>query len=106
MPGDADEDGDVDLDDFMILKNNFGTAAAAPAADIGGSANLLAVGATETQSKPVPPYITARPTRLGSHTRVRPHRRWMRRRVGHTPLAWTGESFDALTASRLMMPLA
>ncbi|NLF30486.1 MAG: hypothetical protein GX591_06325 [Planctomycetes bacterium] len=27
-PGDADGDGDVDLDDFVILKNNFGTAGA------------------------------------------------------------------------------
>ncbi|NLF31269.1 MAG: hypothetical protein GX591_10335 [Planctomycetes bacterium] len=31
-PGDADGDGDVDLDDFVILKNNFGTAAGATCA--------------------------------------------------------------------------
>ncbi len=32
-PGDADGDGDVDLDDFVILKNNFGTAAGATCAE-------------------------------------------------------------------------
>jgi len=31
-PGDADGDGDVDLDDFVILKNNFGTATGATCA--------------------------------------------------------------------------
>ncbi|NLF31497.1 MAG: hypothetical protein GX591_11510 [Planctomycetes bacterium] len=29
LPGDADEDGDVDLDDFVILKRNFGIASGA-----------------------------------------------------------------------------
>ncbi len=29
MPGDADLDGDVDLDDFMVLKQNFGTPSGA-----------------------------------------------------------------------------
>ena len=28
-PGDADDDGDVDLDDFVVLKNNFGTTTGA-----------------------------------------------------------------------------
>ncbi|NLF33020.1 MAG: hypothetical protein GX591_19310 [Planctomycetes bacterium] len=32
-PGDADGDGDVDLDDFVILKNNFGTATGATCAE-------------------------------------------------------------------------
>jgi hypothetical protein len=31
-PGDADGDGDVDLDDFVILKTNFGTPSGATAA--------------------------------------------------------------------------
>ena len=31
-PGDADGDGDVDLDDFVVLKQNFGTPAGATAA--------------------------------------------------------------------------
>ncbi|NLF30653.1 MAG: hypothetical protein GX591_07175 [Planctomycetes bacterium] len=32
-PGDADGDGDVDLDDFVVLKNNFGTATGATCAE-------------------------------------------------------------------------
>jgi len=32
-PGDADGDGDVDLDDFVILKNNFGTTTGATCAE-------------------------------------------------------------------------
>jgi len=32
-PGDADGDGDVDLDDFVILKNNFGTTDGATCAE-------------------------------------------------------------------------
>ncbi|MFW6155490.1 MAG: right-handed parallel beta-helix repeat-containing protein [Planctomycetota bacterium] len=33
LPGDADGDGDVDLDDFVLLKQNFGMPAGATAAD-------------------------------------------------------------------------
>ncbi|NLF32684.1 MAG: hypothetical protein GX591_17550, partial [Planctomycetes bacterium] len=32
VPGDADADGDVDLDDFVLLKQNFGTPSGATAA--------------------------------------------------------------------------
>ncbi|MFW6155298.1 MAG: PKD domain-containing protein [Planctomycetota bacterium] len=41
-PGDADGDGDVDLDDFVILKNNFGTASGATQAtgDFDGNGNV------------------------------------------------------------------
>ncbi|MFW6155630.1 MAG: hypothetical protein ACOC95_10485 [Planctomycetota bacterium] len=33
LPGDADGDDDVDLDDFVLLKSNFGTASGATAAE-------------------------------------------------------------------------
>ncbi len=102
---DFDLDGDVDLDDFVILKTNFGMAATAAAADVDDSANMLAVGATGVQSSPVPSDTTAPPIWQDSHGRVRPHRWGMRSRVGRRPPIWTGESFDALAASRLMAPL-
>jgi len=37
LPGDADEDGDVDLDDFVILKKNFGTGTTWSEGDFDGN---------------------------------------------------------------------
>ncbi|NLF32423.1 MAG: lamin tail domain-containing protein [Planctomycetes bacterium] len=48
--GDFTADGAVDLDDFVVIKQNFGRAAAAPA--VGGTADLLAADTVATRVRP------------------------------------------------------
>jgi hypothetical protein len=113
-PGDADGDGDVDLDDFVILKNNFGASPLIDdRADFDGDGDVdlddfvvLKQGFGQSIDALEPPVETVDllamdATDILKRHRRRPHHRKTRRGAPQSPSAWRGESFDALAASRL-----
>jgi len=104
--GDFDASGSVDLDDFVILKNNFGVTMSAPVAGVGDPIDLLAdTGDAENTeaSSLVQAHVGSSAALLRSRRAV--HRAWRTPRIARRPLRLLqpGLEFDLLRDIRLLL---